>query len=66
MPHKAVYLLVVDGFADWEPAHAVGELRRHGQYRVESVGLASAPVQPLLGRALGVCGPWAARSGCSS
>ena len=49
MPHKAVYLLVVDGFADWEPAHAVAELRRHGQYRVESVGLASAPVQSMGG-----------------
>ena len=27
MPDKAVYLLAVDGFADWEPAHAVAELR---------------------------------------
>lgn len=49
MPHKAVYLLVVDGFADWEPAHAVAELRRHGQYRVKSVGLTSAPVQSMGG-----------------
>ncbi len=49
MPQKAVYLLVVDGFADWEPAHAVAELRRHGQYRVESVGFASAPVQSMGG-----------------
>src|SRR5262249_60417898 len=39
MPDKAVYLLVVDGFADWEAAHAVAELRRHGGYRVETVGL---------------------------
>src|SRR5262249_34622483 len=39
MPDKAVYLLVVDGCADWEPAHAIAELRRHGGYRVESVGL---------------------------
>jgi putative intracellular protease/amidase len=39
MPDKAVYLLVVDGFADWEPAHALAELRRTGQYRVETVGL---------------------------
>lgn len=44
MPDKAVHLLVVDGFADWEPAHAVAELRRHGQYRVESVGLTRSPV----------------------
>lgn len=49
MPHKAVYLLVVDGFADWEPAHATAELRRHGHYRVESVGLASGPVQSMGG-----------------
>jgi hypothetical protein len=45
MPEKAVYLLVVEGFADWEPAHAVAELRRHGHYRVESVGLTSAAVR---------------------
>lgn len=49
MPDKAVYLLVVDGFADWEPAHAVAELRRHGQYRVESVGLARSPVRSMGG-----------------
>jgi len=49
MPERAVYLLVVEGFADWEPAHAVAELRRHGQYRVESVGLTSAPVQSMGG-----------------
>lgn len=49
MPEKAVYLLVVEGFADWEPAHAVAELRRHGQYRVESVGLSRAPVQSMGG-----------------
>lgn len=44
MPKKAVYLLIVDGFADWEPSHATAELRRHGQYRVETVGLTSTPV----------------------
>jgi putative intracellular protease/amidase len=49
MPTKAVYLLVVDGFADWEPAHAIAELRRHGQYRVESVGLSPAPVESMGG-----------------
>jgi len=49
MPQKAVYLLVVEGFADWEPAHAVAELRRNGQYRVETVGLTSAPVQSMGG-----------------
>jgi putative intracellular protease/amidase/catechol 2,3-dioxygenase-like lactoylglutathione lyase family enzyme len=49
MPAKAVYLLVVPGFADWEPAHAVAELRRHGQYRVELVGLSAKPVQSMGG-----------------
>jgi putative intracellular protease/amidase len=49
MPDKAVHLLVVDGFADWEPAHAVAELRRTGQYRVESVGLTRDPVTSMGG-----------------
>ena len=49
MPDKAVYLVVVEGFADWEPAHAVAELRRQGRYRVESVGLTPAPVQSMGG-----------------
>lgn len=49
VPDKAVYLLVVDGFADWEPAHAVAELRRHGHYRVETVGLTLDPVVSMGG-----------------
>ncbi|HEY6866884.1 MAG TPA: DJ-1/PfpI family protein [Candidatus Eisenbacteria bacterium] len=49
MPDRAVHLLVVEGFADWEPAHAVAELRRHGGYRVETVGLASDPVESMGG-----------------
>ena len=52
MPDKAIYLLVVDGFADWEPAHAVAELRRQGGYRVETVGLTSAPVRSMGGIAV--------------
>jgi putative intracellular protease/amidase len=48
-PEKAVYLLVVDGYADWEPAHAVAELRRNGRYRVETVGLTPAPVESMGG-----------------
>ena len=49
MPEKSVYLLVVDGFADWEPAHAVAELRRQGSYRVESVGLTPTAVESMGG-----------------
>ena len=48
-PEKAVYVLVVEGFADWEPAHALAELRRQGQYRVESVGLTLATVESMGG-----------------
>ena len=49
MPSKAVYLLVTPGFADWEPAHALAELRRHGGYRVEVVGLTMDPVVSMGG-----------------
>jgi len=49
MPDKAVYLLVVPGFADWEPSHALAELRRHGGYRVEVVGLTTTPVESMGG-----------------
>ena len=49
VPNKAVYLLVVEGFADWEPSHAVAELRRQGHYRVETVGLTPAPVRSMGG-----------------
>ena len=49
MPSKAVYVLVVPGFADWEPAHALAELRRNGGYRVEVVGLTLAPVESMGG-----------------
>lgn len=49
MHTKGVYLLVFDGFADWEPAHAIAELRRYGQYRVETVGIKSLPVESMGG-----------------
>ncbi|HYN10345.1 MAG TPA: type 1 glutamine amidotransferase family protein [Vicinamibacterales bacterium] len=49
MPSKSVYVLFVDGFADWEPAHALAELRRHGGYRVETVGLSPATVESMGG-----------------
>jgi putative intracellular protease/amidase len=49
VPAKAVYFLVVPGFADWEPAHALAELRRHGGYRVEVVGFTTAPVESMGG-----------------
>ena len=49
MPTKAVYFLAVPGFADWEAAHALAELRRHGQYQVQVIGLTREPVQSMGG-----------------
>lgn len=49
MPEKDVHLFIFDGFADWEPAHAVAELRRHGKYRVRTVGLGGAAVESMGG-----------------
>ena len=49
MPEKAIYVMVVDGFADWEAAHAIAELRRNGNYRVEFVGLSREPVESMGG-----------------
>ena len=49
---KAIYLLIVEGFADWEPAHALAELRRHGRFRVESVGLTLEAVHSMGGLAV--------------
>jgi putative intracellular protease/amidase len=49
MSERAVHLLVVDGFADWEPAHAIAELRRNGGMRVETVGLTLDPVESMGG-----------------
>lgn len=46
---KAVHLFVVPGFADWEPAHATAELRRHGGFRVEVVSLSDSAVQSMGG-----------------
>jgi len=49
MPTKAVYFLAVPGFADWEAAHALAELRRHGHYRVQVMGLSHDAVQSMGG-----------------
>jgi putative intracellular protease/amidase len=49
MPDKAIYLFLVEGFADWEAAHAIAELRRQGNYRLESVGLTATPVESMGG-----------------
>ena len=45
----AVHVLVFDGFADWEPAFALAELRRSGGLDVVTVGFTGVPVQSMGG-----------------
>lgn len=46
---RAIHVVVFDGFADWEPAHALAELRRWGKREVRSVGFTTAPVVSMGG-----------------
>ena len=46
---RAVHVLVFDGFADWEPAHALAELRRSGNRTVCAVGFTREPVTSMGG-----------------
>jgi len=41
---KDVYVVVFDGFADWEPAHALAELRRMAKREIVTVGFEARPV----------------------
>ena len=45
----AVHTLVFPGFADWEPAFALAELRRSGGLEVVAVGFDRAPVRSMGG-----------------
>ena len=45
----AVHVLVFDGFADWEPAFALAELRRSGGLEVVTLGFSGAPVRSMGG-----------------
>ena len=46
---RAIYVVVFDGFADWEPAYALAELRRWGKRSVRVVGFTRAPVVSMGG-----------------
>lgn len=48
----AVHVLVFDGFADWEPAYAMAELRRSGGLEVVTLGFTDAPVRSMGGLAV--------------
>lgn len=49
MTAKDIYVLVFEGFADWEPAHALAELRRSGKRNVVAVGFDTEPVVSMGG-----------------
>ncbi len=49
MTSQAVHVVVFDGFADWEPAHALAELRRWGKRSVVAVGFDLDPVTSMGG-----------------
>ena len=47
--NQAVHVMVFEGFADWEPAHAIAELRRWGKRTIRSVGFTPATVTSMGG-----------------
>ena len=44
-----VHVLIFEGFADWEPAHALAELRRWGHHDVVSIGFTRDAVTSMGG-----------------
>ena len=44
-----IYLLVFDGFADWQAALALCEIRRPGDWQVQTVGFTRTPVTSMGG-----------------
>ena len=46
---RAIHVVIFDGFADWEPAHALAELRRWGKRTVRTVGFTDRPVVSMGG-----------------
>ena len=49
MSERSVHVLVVDGFADWEPGHALAEVRRSGGFAVRVVGFTEQPIRSMGG-----------------
>ncbi len=46
---KKAYVLVFDGFADWEPAHALYGVRMSGKLEVVTVGFSEEPIRSMGG-----------------
>lgn len=49
MDNQTAYVFIFDGFADWEPASALAELRRTFGFSVETIGLTRNPVTSMGG-----------------
>src|SRR6266567_785732 len=49
MPQRTAYVFVFDGFADWEPASALAELRRTFGFATKTIGLSREPVVSMGG-----------------
>jgi putative intracellular protease/amidase len=49
MNRRAIHVVVFDGFADWEPAYALAELRRWGKRDVVTTGFTSEAVTSMGG-----------------
>jgi putative intracellular protease/amidase len=49
MPQRTAYVFVFDGFADWEPASALAELRRTFGFETRTIGLSPDPVLSMGG-----------------
>src|SRR5882724_5447237 len=49
MPQQTAYVFVFDGFADWEPASALAELRRTFGFEAKTIGLSGDPVVSMGG-----------------
>jgi putative intracellular protease/amidase len=46
---SAAYLLIFDGLADWEPAHALCEINKSGKFDVATAGFSRAPISTMAG-----------------
>lgn len=46
---KKAYILVFDGFADWEPAHALCGIAMSGKHEIVTVGFSAEPIHSMGG-----------------
>ena len=46
---STAYLLIFDGLADWEPAHALCEINKSGRFDVVTAGFSRTPISTMAG-----------------